>query len=82
MKSNCLQLDLPEEDATMDDLTAALVQRYGDWIKDLLMNTDSGYLSGAVAVVVDGQAVGRQRPEDVRLKDGSTVWLVLALEGG
>ncbi|MCL6610230.1 MAG: MoaD/ThiS family protein [Peptococcaceae bacterium] len=82
LKSQNLKVELPGESSTLADLIEALSHGQGAWIKDLLLDPDTGYLSGSLVISVDDRVVVRQRPEEIILKDGSVVWLIVVVDGG
>jgi molybdopterin converting factor small subunit len=66
------------ERPTLADLFDALVTRYGDGFKEILLASDTGEISPGVVVLVNSTLC----PRDTELKDGDEVAFLMALAGG
>lgn len=75
-----VQLDVgPPE--TVRALFAALFSRYGQPLRDLLMEPETGELT-PVLLVVNGEAISSTRDMDNSVKTGDEITLVFPIGGG
>lgn len=74
--------ELSGEEPTLADLVALMATQNGSWFRDLVLDSNTGYLSGSVVTVVDRQVIHRQDPARVKLEDAVTVCFLVAVDGG
>lgn len=80
--NQCIYAELNGEEPTLADLVAVMAAQNGPWFKELILDENTGYLSGSVVTVVDRQVIHRQDPAAVKLEDGGTVCFLVAVDGG
>ncbi|MHB8917456.1 MAG: hypothetical protein ACYC4H_05480 [Desulfocucumaceae bacterium] len=80
--NQCVYAELNGEEPTLADLVALMATQNGSWFRDLVLDINTGYLSGSVVTVVDRQVIHRQDPAMVKLEDAVTVCFLVAVDGG
>jgi len=68
--------------STLRELLEKLVNSYGKWLRDEVLDEDGERVRDGALVVVNGVAVGRLDGLNTKLKEGDTVALLPWFPGG